>query len=167
MQVKEHLQALSDESKIRVEKIGSGNWYWSFLSEEKKDRQKMLGKLGEEKEKIDVTIDELQARLYQAAGKRDDGEDGREGLLTQHAQLMEELLVLKDKLNEFRDGDPEELVKKKSEIKRYEEKTGQWVDNLDLLESWLDRVLGGDKGKLERIKRSIYGDEYAEGEDFE
>ncbi|KAH9221616.1 meiotic nuclear division protein 1, partial [Leptodontidium sp. 2 PMI_412] len=30
MQVKEYLQSMQDENLIRVEKIGSGNWYWCF-----------------------------------------------------------------------------------------------------------------------------------------
>ena len=45
MQVKEYLQALSDDGKIHVEKIGSGNWYWSFASEETALRISELAKL--------------------------------------------------------------------------------------------------------------------------
>lgn len=38
MVVKDYLQALSGEGLIRVEKIGSGNWYWSFLSDAKQGK---------------------------------------------------------------------------------------------------------------------------------
>lgn len=164
MQVKEYLQALSDEGKIRVEKIGSGNWYWSFLSEEKKIRDTMLCALEKEKEKIDATNDELQARVNEATNKRDDGDDDREELVSLHAKLTEDLLVLKGKLNEYKDGDLEEYVKKKRDIKQCKEKAIRWTNNLELLEFWLDRVMGGDKEKLEGVKRSFYGDEYVEGE---
>ena len=164
MQVKEYLQALSDEGKIRVEKIGSGNWYWSFLSEEKKIRDDTLGKLKEEKMNIDATTLDLQGKLDEATDKRDDSEDGRKELATSHARLAEELTVLKEELNEYKDGDPEELIRKKKETKENEEKAHRWTDNLELLESWLEKALGGDKEKLEGLKRSVYGDEYVEGE---
>lgn len=164
MQVKEYLQALSDEGKIRVEKIGSGNWYWSFLSEEKKIRDQMRCTLEKEKEKIDAMIHELEAKVDEAIDKRDDGEDGREELASLHAKLTEELLVLKGNLNEYKDGDPEEYVRKKDDIKQCREQAVRWTNNLELLEFWLDRAMGGDKEKLEEIRRSIYGDEYVEGE---
>ena len=164
MQVKEYLQALSDEGKIRVEKIGSGNWYWSFLSEEKKTRDDTLGKLKEEQMCIDATTLDLQGKLDEATDKRDDSEDGRKELATLHARLVEELTVLKEELNEYKDGDPEELIRKKKETKENEEKAHRWTDNLELLESWLEKALCGDKEKLEGLKRSVYGDEYIEGE---
>ncbi|KAF6235733.1 hypothetical protein HO173_005928 [Letharia columbiana] len=70
MQVKDYLQALSDEGKIRVEKIGSGNWYWSFLSEEKKSRDNVLGMLKEELAKVEASLGELEEKLREASEKR-------------------------------------------------------------------------------------------------
>jgi hypothetical protein len=52
MQVKEYIQNLSDENLIRVEKIGSGNWYWSFASDTKKFKENALNKLKEEESKL-------------------------------------------------------------------------------------------------------------------
>lgn len=163
MQVKEYLQALSDEGKIRVEKIGSGNWYWSFLSEEKKIRNETLAKLNEEEQKIIVTVQELQERIQEAAGKRDGGEDGRQELVAAQAKLTEEVFALKEEMGGYRDGDPAELIKKKAEIVKYREMAHRWTENLEILEDWLGKVVGGDKEKLEGIKRTYYGEEYEEG----
>jgi len=44
MQVKDYLTALVDENKIRVEKIGSGNWYWCFRGDEKRQKEVELEK---------------------------------------------------------------------------------------------------------------------------
>lgn len=163
MQVKEYLQALSDEGKIHVEKIGSGNWYWSFLSEEKKTRDDMLSKLKEEEQKIIVTVQELQERIQEAAGKRDGGEDGRQELIAAQAKLTEEVFALKEEVNEYRDGDPAELIRKKTETRKYREMAHRWTENLEILEDWLGKAVGGDKEKLEGIKRTYYGEEYEEG----
>jgi peptidoglycan hydrolase CwlO-like protein len=75
MHVKDYLQALSDDNKIRVEKIGSGNWYWSFLSDEKKAKDAMLSKAQEEYNKINATVAELQAKVDEAGAARAEDED--------------------------------------------------------------------------------------------
>jgi hypothetical protein len=74
MHVKDYLQALADDNKIRVEKIGSGNWYWSFLSDEKKAKDAALEKAHEEFQKINTTVTELQAKVDEAGAAR--AEDG-------------------------------------------------------------------------------------------
>jgi hypothetical protein len=74
MHVKDYLQALADDNKIRVEKIGSGNWYWSFPSDEKKAKDAALEKAHEEFQKISTTVTELQARVDEAGAAR--AEDG-------------------------------------------------------------------------------------------
>ncbi|EER42559.1 conserved hypothetical protein [Histoplasma capsulatum H143] len=40
LQVKDYIQALADDGKLHVEKIGSGNWYWAWAGEEQKEREK-------------------------------------------------------------------------------------------------------------------------------
>jgi hypothetical protein len=79
MQVKDYLQSLSDDSKIRVEKIGSGNWYWSFPSDDKKAKDIALSRAQEEYSKADTTATELQAKIDDAGAAR--GED--DGMLNQ------------------------------------------------------------------------------------
>jgi hypothetical protein len=75
MQVKDYLQALSDENKIRVEKIGSGNWYWSFPSDDKKTKVAALEKAQEEFNKANATVTELQAKIDEAGAARGEDED--------------------------------------------------------------------------------------------
>jgi hypothetical protein len=75
MHVKDYLQALADDNKIRVEKIGSGNWYWSFLSDEKKAKDSALEKAQDEFNKINATVAELQAKVDEAGAARAEDED--------------------------------------------------------------------------------------------
>lgn len=164
MQVKDYLQALTDEGKIRVEKIGSGNWYWSFLSEEKKARDSTLEKLKDEKEKLDATIVELRARVNEATNRREEDGHDKEELIMMHAKLTEDVRLLKEELSGYRDGDPGEIVRRRKEMEQHKEKAYRWTENLELLEGWLSKVIGGDKERIEGIKRTFYGDEYVEGE---
>lgn len=75
MQVKDYLQALSDDNKIRVEKIGSGNWYWSFPSDEKKIKQAALEQAQEEHRKVNHTVLELQGKVNEAGAARTEDEE--------------------------------------------------------------------------------------------
>ena len=164
MQVKDYLQALSDEGQIRVEKIGSGNWYWSFLSEETKTRNDTLAKLREEKKKIDAAVHELDCKVKGASDKRD-GEDGRrQELISIHTTLQDEVSVVKGELEQYKDGDPVEVIRKREDVKRLQDKAERWTDNVGLLEAWLLQRLGGDKGALEDMRRGLYEEEYVEGE---
>ena len=163
MQVKEYLQALSDENKIHVEKIGSGNWYWSFLSEEKKSRDDTLDKMREEKDKVDVVLMELDGKVKEASQKL--GEDeGRGELVTAQLTLREELGVLRKELEGYKDGDPGEVEQRRKDVKNFKVQAEMWTDNIGILESHLMGLMGGDRETLEGMKRELYGDEYVEGE---
>jgi hypothetical protein len=75
MQVKDYLQALSDDNKIRVEKIGSGNWYWSFPSDEKIAKEAALEKAQEDYNKAAAVVADLQSKVDEAgAAREEDGE---------------------------------------------------------------------------------------------
>jgi hypothetical protein len=75
MQVKDFLQALSDDNLIRVEKIGSGNWYWSFPSDTRKSKESALRKAREEFDKANTAVAELQAKVDEAGAARTEDED--------------------------------------------------------------------------------------------
>lgn len=75
MNVKDYLQALQDDALINTEKIGNGNWYWSFPSEAKKKKEEDLAKAQEEYDKAVATITELQAKVDQADAARAEDEE--------------------------------------------------------------------------------------------
>lgn len=75
MHVKDYLQSLADDNKIRVEKIGSGNWYWSFPSDDKKAKDAALEKAQAEHNKANATVVDLQAQVDEAGAARGDDDD--------------------------------------------------------------------------------------------
>ena len=170
MQVKEYLQALCDESKIRVEKIGCGNWYWSFLSEEKKTREGVLDGLRDEMKRVRKGIEELRAKVDGAGRERDDtgaGNDGRperEQLTAAHAVGKDEVESLQEELDGYSECDPGEVIRKRVELEALKGKAGMWTDNILTLEDYLMEVTGGSREAVEGFRRMFYGDEYVEGE---
>ena len=168
MQVKEYMQALSDEGQIRVEKIGSGNWYWSFLSEERRAREEVIVQLGKEREKLRSGVEMLREKLRvveMGRGKDEEGGgQGRAELLLAYESGKEEVEVLRRELDGYKDGDPEEVVRKRVEVEGLKLKAARWTDNVYCLEEYLRKVTGGDREVVENVRRTYYGDDYVEGE---
>lgn len=141
--------------------------------------------LEEEKTKLDGCVAELEEKLRRVEMERrreaeeeeeedndEDGErrgEGEEGeglmmMIRREKDLREELEELRRELMGYRDGDPVEIVKKKREVEVCKERAERWTDNLGVLEGWLKGVLGGDRERMEGIRKMFYGDEYVEGE---
>ena len=163
MQVKDYLQALSDEGKIHVEKIGSGNWYWSFLSEEKSTRDTTLSTLKAEKEKIEDGVQELEERM-RVAGENRGEDEGRADLIEEKVMLDDDVAELKKELEGYKDGDPVEIEKRRREVIDFKAAAERWTDNILILEGHLKSMMGGDVEALDGVKRQVYGNEYVEGE---
>lgn len=142
--------------------------------------------LEEEKMKLDGCVAELEEKLRVEMERRreaeeeeeeeenEDGERGERGeggegeglmmMIRREKDLREELEQLQRELMGYRDGDPVEVVKKKREVEVCKERAERWTDNIGVLEGWLKGVLGGDRERMEGIRKMFYGDEYVEGE---
>ncbi|KAH0548166.1 hypothetical protein GP486_008111 [Trichoglossum hirsutum] len=168
LQVKDYLQALTDDGKIRVEKIGSGNWYWSFLSEDKKRREKILEDLNAEKERVAASVAELQDKINSEGAAREDGSEGEDGqdrqsLRETYANLQQQTAALRTELSSYSDNDPTEVLRKKEQTARLMASAERWTDNIYTLEAYLLEVTQ-DREAMENIRREHYGEEYVEGE---
>lgn len=130
--------------------------------------------LEEEKAKVDGCVAELEDKVRRVEMERrreeEEGGEGEEGegeggsVMMREKGLREEVEGLRRELVGYRDGDPEEVVKKKREVEMFRERAERWTDNVGLLEGWLKGVLGGDRERMEGIRNMFYGDEYIEGE---
>jgi hypothetical protein len=187
MQVKDYLQALSDDNKIRVEKIGSGNWYWSFPADEKKAKDAALEKAQEEYNKANATVIELQAKVDDAGAARAEDEDmlletgeypdtatrssywlhvggNRKTLITKHADLTKELEKLRTELAAYSEQDPVEMEKKDAETQQSRLDAEKFTDQVLVMQGWLKQTIGQDAENFTNLLKSIYDDEYDEEE---
>lgn len=173
IQVKEYIQTLTDEGQIRVEKIGSGNWYWCFGSDEKKDQEARLTQLQKEAEKVQASYEEVGSTLALQEAKRaeEEGEanadDGieREKLLRQKHDLEKKVQKTRADWKASTDNtDTKSMQEKKVELQPLREKAQVWTDNIYVLEEYLNKLAGGDREIMAAVQRECYGEEYVEGE---
>lgn len=168
MQVKDYLQALSDDNKICVEKIGSGNWYWSFPADEKKAKNATLKKAQEEYDKVSAAVSELQAKTEGAEAARAEDEDmlmesggDRKTLIAKHTDLMKELEQLRTDLTAYSEQDPVELEKKESEAHKVRLDAEKYTDHILAMQGWFKTNAGGGGGEdFLNLLKMLYGDEY-------
>ncbi|KAI2792450.1 hypothetical protein POX_b02488 [Penicillium oxalicum] len=171
IQVKEFIQALTDENQIRVEKIGSGNWYWCFGSDERQDRQRQLTRVEADVDKARKGCADAEADLAaELARRQQEGDDSscdaeREILQVQKIHLHEDIRRL-GKI----DTSPVDAVGSKSvsqlqtELAGFHQQALQWTDNIYILEEYLCKLAGGDREMVDELLRQCYEDEYVEGE---
>ncbi|KAL6708661.1 hypothetical protein ACN47E_002357 [Coniothyrium glycines] len=173
MQVKDYLQALSDDNKIRVEKIGSGNWYWSFPSDEKKAKEATLSTAREEHAKISTIVLELQAKANDARMARTEDKDllietggGRETLSAKHGHLTSEIEKLRTELIAYSEQDSVSIEKKTAATQQLVLDAEKHTDQILHMEGWLKQRLGGvgNEDTTMTILKSFYGDEFDEEE---
>jgi hypothetical protein len=163
MQLKDHLQALVDENMIRVEKIGSGNWYWSFMSEESRVRKEALAKLKLEKETTEAKVENLREQARAAEVTEDERWQREESLGTvQTLRLEVESMV--GEVESYEGNDPLAMEEMKRASGKAKESAERWTDNILMLEAWFLELTGGDREALDGVRRTVYGGEYIEGE---
>ncbi|KAL0638921.1 hypothetical protein Q9L58_001972 [Maublancomyces gigas] len=149
MVVKDFLTALSDEGLIRVEKIGSGNWYWSFKSDEKKHKGRVLEGLEKELVKLGKAIEDVKAALVKEGIEEEELELRRE-----MAGKIEELKKMKGEMEEeLKICDPRAMDKKRIEIGEMKVKVNMCTDDLYALESYVREATNNDREKLEACRK--------------
>lgn len=175
IQVKDYITGLLNENKIRMEKVGSNNWYWSFPSDEKRELENVQERLLKELNRLTKTVEQFEEELQkkQAAAKEEEGardpmdiEEERRGLLERKAELSTEIERLQTQKAAFEDNGVSKIRQQTEEIIKWKQETEVWEDNISIMEKYLYKLAGGDRGLVEAIKRQCYGDDYEDDHDM-
>ncbi|KAG0378153.1 hypothetical protein BGX24_004619 [Mortierella sp. AD032] len=103
--VKDVLQSLVDDGLVTVEKIGTSNYYWSFPSAVQQAKNAQLQNLEAELNKIETSNAELERKILDAAGGRQDSVQ-RQGMLKQLQEAEELDAQYQKELKQYSDNDP-------------------------------------------------------------
>ena len=158
---------MQDDSKINVEKIGSGNWYWSFASEDKKQRQKALEDAQNAHDKASSASQELRDKLTATRAQHDleeemldSGAESRDELTATKVELEKVANELQKQLATYADTDPAEYERKKAEIQRSRKEADEYTDEIYSMEGWFKNMTSDESVKL--LRAQFYGDELDE-----
>lgn len=168
MLVKDYLQALQDDDKIKVEKIGSVNWYWSFPGDDKKRKEAELQKVESERDKAAAAVADLRQKVEVATSARvEDDETAlarRQELVGRQAELRQKIDGAGQQLSRYRDSDPVEMEKSRARIASLRADAELLTDHILNMESWFKEQSGGEREAMNGMRRTFYGDEFDEEE---
>jgi predicted nucleic acid-binding Zn-ribbon protein len=162
IQVKEYIQALLDEDKLRVEKIGSGNWYWCFASDGKHECERQVVRVKREVEKARKSCTDAEGALAAESTRRQleaDPGDECEALANKKAELEAEVVALRA----MQQSEGRSARQLQQELGEFRQQAMQWTDNIYILEEYMRRLAGGDRAIVAAVQRDCYGDEYVDG----
>ncbi len=163
--MKEYVQALVDDGKLRVEKIGSGNWYWCFPADEVNEKTRVLDGLKAEHEKLERNTTDLEEKVEEVKKGREDHGDGgrgRDELMERLRELEMQVSALKKEEQGFLDAGVGGVERIKGEIEIWKKEAEMWTDGLHILEQYLERMTGGDRETILAVKKSVYESEPGE-----
>jgi chromosome segregation ATPase len=166
IQVKDFIQAMLDENEIKVEKIGSGNWYWSFPGEEKARKEQALAQAKAEHAKAADALADAKRSIEEATRAREEQAKGeaesenRQEMLERHAALKNEVETMGRELAKYADSDPVELELQDERAKAMRQQSEAYSDQIHSLADWIRDTAGVDRETLTTMKRSWYGDQF-------
>ncbi|WWC86019.1 uncharacterized protein L201_000890 [Kwoniella dendrophila CBS 6074] len=148
--VKEVLDDIVSDGFVQMDKIGTGNYFWSLPSAAGATKQALLSKNNKELEAINAKIAEMQESIEEAEKSREDTAERRQ-LISELAVLNENSSSLKNELAAFGAADPIKYEKKSQAIKICKNAAVQWTDNTVILLGYISNM-GTD---MEPIKAQL------------
>lgn len=150
--VKEIVEILMSEHKIECEKVGSGNYYWSFPSKAFigiKTRSEALVAQAEAEKKTVANLEAKLASMMAADSKTNTAE--RAEKLKELASLKAEKEALDKQLKLHADSDPDALREMMAKAKKAKECADRWTDNVWALKSHLTGKYGKSPGECDAL----------------
>jgi Mnd1 HTH domain len=185
MQVKDLIKELTDEKKVKVEKIGSGNWFWCWAGEEAREKKLAIAQLESveifhsrstphtltralrvEKRKLDASNASVHGRVQtlreeQAAAQ---GDCVRQGFLDQLGPLEEEVKTLAAEKDGWENAIAGGVEGIRVDTMALKSEVAELTDNIYILEAHIQSLVNDDRETMDLVRRDCYGAYFVEEE---
>ncbi|KAF0694639.1 Aste57867_14478 [Aphanomyces stellatus] len=147
--IKDVNQALVDDSLVDTDKIGSGNYFWSFPSKVAQQRKRKLEDLEAKRTELRGKIETAKQTIEAQKHLRTDSAD-RVEKLNRLAALKTQNADTKQKLHLLSENDPDVLKKLEAKVKLAKEGVDRWTDNVFNLKSWVIKKNSCSSAEVEK-----------------
>ncbi|KAL1495031.1 hypothetical protein ABEB36_010517 [Hypothenemus hampei] len=130
--VKDVIQKLQDDGLIDHGKIGNSVFFWSFQSKSIQSRKRKL-------EEVTSIYDQQKKRLTlveQNSSNKTEEKNKIKEVSSEIIELELEIDILKKKLIEHEENDPEKVDTMKDDIMKLKEAANRWTDNVFSIKTW-------------------------------
>ncbi|SBT80321.1 meiotic nuclear division protein 1, putative [Plasmodium malariae] len=151
--VKDLLQQLVDDNKVKSEKVGSQNVFWVLKTEESSNLQNKHQELIEKKEEYEDIIKKEKEGYEELVNTLKISDDELRSKLKEVKKLTDQLDHKKKELENLKKTDIKEIEKMKAQNKCAVESIQRWNNNIFIVKQWIqnrtdrpeeivDRLLG-------------------------
>ncbi|KAF8782520.1 meiotic nuclear division protein 1 homolog [Argiope bruennichi] len=133
--VKDVLQSLVDDGLVDSEKVGTSIYFWAFPSKAFNNRKRKINDLNAKLDDARKKIKRLDTQFAEAKCGREDS-IARDGILKQLNECQKEVINLKEKIEKYKDCDPQVLEEVKKQIEISKDAANRWTDNIFAIKSW-------------------------------
>ncbi|CCI43066.1 hypothetical protein ABG067_004663 [Albugo candida] len=147
--IKDVNQALVDDNLVDFDKIGSGNYFWSFPSKFSEQRKRKRDELQQKYRLLEERVTSTQNAILKERELRVESNERAEKL-ARMVELEETLSIMKEKVKQFEENDPKVLNELESSVKKVKEGADRWTDNIFNLRSWVVQKRGVPTGEVDK-----------------
>ncbi|KTW27100.1 hypothetical protein T552_02592 [Pneumocystis carinii B80] len=124
--IKDILQSLVDDGIVKMDKIGTSNYFWSFPSEARQSRQHRITTMEKQLETLQAETQTLQNKISEETSQRKDSQL-RTSLLKNVSEKEKKHTEILAKLECYRDSDPSIIEAKEKAIQIAKEAANRWT----------------------------------------
>ena len=129
MSVKEVLQSLVDDNLVDSDKIGSGNFFWSFPSKAVLVKKGKIEANNAEIKRLEDKYEMFVEKKRKLLEGREPSEE-RTAKLARLTELREEKERVDAQLEKYKDSDPELIKEKEDAVAACIDAANRWTDNI-------------------------------------
>mmetsp|Transcript_13883 Transcript_13883/g.24329 ORF Transcript_13883/g.24329 Transcript_13883/m.24329 type:complete len:207 (-) Transcript_13883:1095-1715(-) len=146
--IKDVLQTLLDDDLVRMEKIGSSNYYWSYpaqasvkISNEASAAEVELAAAKRRKTELTASVDKERAGQQDAAVRAE--------LAAELAELRRKVAAAQSEMIAYKDSDPETVQAMRQGAELAKDAANRWLDNIQAMWSWAKKQFPDKQQGLE------------------
>ena len=138
MIVKDILKDLCDNDLISSDKIGSGNFFWCFPSEDFNQRRLQEEKLTNQIQSYQEEIAQLEKEIQELQKGREDSAE-RDQLDSEIAVFEQQIAEIHKESSKYEKMNPEALKQTQRQTQIAFDSANRWTDNIYTLSSWAQK----------------------------
>ncbi|KAG6594106.1 putative meiotic nuclear division protein [Phytophthora cinnamomi] len=147
--VKDVNQALVDDALVDCDKIGSGNYFWSFPSKLSQSRKRKLSELEQRRQTVQGKLANVQQSIEEQKAQRLESEE-RVQKLRRLEEQKAKVQALRTKVQHLAEIDPVILDELERKVRVAKEGSDRWTDNVYTLKSWVVKKRGVEGREVDK-----------------
>ncbi|KAG3121641.1 hypothetical protein PI124_g1586 [Phytophthora idaei] len=147
--VKDVNQALVDDALVDCDKIGSGNYFWSFPSKLSQSRKRKLSELEQRRQTVQEKLAKVKQKVEEQTSLRSES-DERVQKLRRLEEQKAKVKELRTKVQHLAESDPTILEELERKVRMAKEGSDRWTDNVYTLKSWVVKKRGVEGKEVDK-----------------